>query len=260
MIDESLSCGANAFILGSSHGLGSSSPEVRSPNRPGFLSISVETAPTSPTPSSSNRTSSSRIARRCGRIRADRGTEVLLDQGLGSDGRPPRDCRTGTCTGRCDRGPVIVAQAVLCDSRPQRSRIPGRGMVKPLTITSSFGQCWASVTTSKPRSIDDDRVLRAGRADAGAPAEGEIRARGSSRAVGQQRQLAGGVADRRALVVEGPLVGPAELLVDPPGAAEDLGDGLAGPGEVDGGGVDHGGQVVRRPGSRGRPGRRRRSG
>ena len=61
---------------------------------------------------------------------------------------------------------------------------------------------------------------------------------------GRRRTSRGAVADEVSLVVEGPLVGMVELLVDPLGAAEDLGDGLARAGEEDAGGVDHGGQGV----------------
>src|SRR4051812_36025160 len=79
--------------------------------------------------------------------------------------------------------------------------------------------------------VDDHGVLGPGGVDARAPSE---RHAGLDRewAVRQQGDLAGGIAGDRPLVVEGPLVGPAELLVDPPGPAEDLGGGLAGPGEV----------------------------
>ena len=41
---------------------------------------------------------------------------------------------------------------------------------------------------------------------------------------GRRSDSRGGVADHAPLVVEGPFVGMAELLVDPFGAAEDLGD------------------------------------
>ena len=51
-------------------------------------------------------------------------------------------------------------------------------------------------------------------------------------------------------IIERPLVGMVELLEDPPGAAEDLADRLAGPGEIDAGGVDHRRQRVAASGTR----------
>src|SRR4051794_22131438 len=89
--------------------------------------------------------------------------------------------------------------------------------------------------------VDDDRVLGTGRADARAPAERGARFEGG-RAVGEQEGLAGRIAGHVPLVVEGPLVRMLELLVDAPGASEDVADLLAGAGEEDAGGVDHRGE------------------
>ena len=64
---------------------------------------------------------------------------------------------------------------------------------------------------------------------------------------GRSNDFARGVADHASLVVEGPFVGMAELLVDSFGPAEDLGDDFAGPRKEDAGGVDHGGQGLQLP-------------
>ena len=53
-----------------------------------------------------------------------------------------------------------------------------------------------------------------------------------------------GVAGERPLVIERPLVGRVELLVNSLGAAKDLGNRLSGSGEENAGGVHHGRQGV----------------
>src|SRR4051794_20657963 len=93
-------------------------------------------------------------------------------------------------------------------------------------------------------AIDDDHgVSGTRRADAGAPVEGHLRIEGH-RAVGNQEDLARSVADGMPEVIEGPLVGVVELLVDPPGAAKHFADLLTGTGEIDAGGIHHRGQAV----------------
>src|SRR5688500_945056 len=62
--------------------------------------------------------------------------------------------------------------------------------------------------------VDEDGVAGAGRAEAGAPVQGDVGDEGP-RALGHEGDFAGRVAGHGPLVVVGPLVGTAELLVHP---------------------------------------------
>ena len=110
-----------------------------------------------------------------------------------------------------------------------------------MTATSIAGQSCISRDDFVAPGVDDDGVFGAGRADARAPRQSHVGLENQA-AVGPQEDLAWGIADHAALVVERPFVGMVELFVDPLGAAEDFGDDFTGAGEEDAGRVDHRGQ------------------